>query len=102
MRGEEMFSTRHGEVYHAAHGCQAASLPLTAVRLRGQKKACQVESEKTARVFAAQSADGATSLPGLQLRGTFGMQALSLLKCCRLIRAMVEPHRVDDTYPDIC
>jgi len=38
-----MSSTRHEKVYHAARCCQAASLPLTASRLRGPKWACQVE-----------------------------------------------------------
>src|SRR5258708_30178460 len=46
-------STEHEGVYHAARGCQAASLPLTAPGLRGQKKACPVESDKTTGVFAA-------------------------------------------------
>src|SRR6266566_3106387 len=34
-RGGEMLSTRHEPVYHATHGCQAASLSLTTARLRG-------------------------------------------------------------------
>ena len=51
-RGGEMLSTRHEPVYHAAHGCQAAWLSLTASRLRGLFWACQVESQKTAGFFA--------------------------------------------------
>jgi hypothetical protein len=46
-----MSSTRHEEVYHAAHRCQAASLSLTASRGRGRKWACQVENKKTAGFF---------------------------------------------------
>src|SRR5947209_4283817 len=42
----EMPSTRHEPVYHATHGCQAASLSLTTVSLRGLFWACQVESQK--------------------------------------------------------
>ena len=41
-----MSSTWHEPVYHAAHGCQAAALSLTAIRLRGLFWACQVESQK--------------------------------------------------------
>src|SRR5438132_13709059 len=51
-RGGEMFSTRHEKVYHATHGCQAASLSLTAPRLRGLFWACQVESHKNAGFLA--------------------------------------------------
>jgi hypothetical protein len=36
----------HEQVYHAAMGCQAASLPLTAHRLRGEKKACPGQGKK--------------------------------------------------------
>src|SRR5437762_6755966 len=52
MRGGEMLSTRHEPVYHATHGCQAASLSLTAARLRGLFWACQVESPKNAGFLA--------------------------------------------------
>ncbi len=41
-----MISTWHEGVYHAAQPCQAASLPLTRLSLRGLKKACHVESQK--------------------------------------------------------
>ena len=47
-----MSSTWHEPVYHAAHGCQAAALSLTATRLRGLKWACAVESQKNAGVLA--------------------------------------------------
>lgn len=36
----------HERVYHAANGCQGKQSGLTAVGLRGQKKACQGESKK--------------------------------------------------------
>ncbi len=47
-----MHSTWHEGVYHATQGCQAASLSLTALSLRGLKRACQVESQKNAGFLA--------------------------------------------------
>src|SRR2546429_7999917 len=52
VRERAMPSTRYEGVYHAAYGCQAASLSLTAVRLRGLKGTYRVESKKTAGFFA--------------------------------------------------
>src|SRR5437660_11114249 len=51
-RDGEMTSTRHEPVYHATHGCQAASLTETSARLRGLFWACQGESQKNAGYFA--------------------------------------------------
>src|SRR5947199_6635781 len=100
-RGGEMSQTWHEEVYHAVHSCQAASLSLTAVHLRGPFWACQVESEKTAWFFAAHSPNRARLLPDVELGCTLSMRPLSLLKSGRLVRSPVEPHGEDDTYPDI-
>src|SRR5690349_41067 len=96
-----MSLTWHKEVYHAVSGCQAAALSLTAAHLRGQKKACQVESEKTAWFFAAQSPDRARLLQDGKLGCVRGMHPLSLLKSSRLIERPVHPHGEDDAYPDI-
>ena len=96
-----MSSTRHEPVDHTADGCQAASLSLTAACLRGLKKACPVESEKTAWFFAAHSPNRARLLPDVELGCTLSMRPLSLLKSGRLVRSPVEPHGEDDTYPDI-
>ena len=52
VRERAMPSTRYEGVYHAAYSCQAASLPLTAARLRGLKWVCRIVSKKTARFFA--------------------------------------------------
>ena len=46
VKRKAMPSSWHEEVYHAAHGCQAATLSLTALRLRGLFWARQVESQK--------------------------------------------------------
>ena len=94
-------STEHEGVYHTARSCQAASLPLTASGLRGQKKACSVESEKTKGGFAAhkrllsfQWMSNCSSSPTSVL-------LLCRLKDCRLIRLRLLPHRIDYTDPHI-
>jgi len=93
-----MISTRHEPVYHAAHSCQAASLSLTASRLRGFFWACQVESQKTARFFARFDK---TQRHQKQLSSPTGVQLLGVLKGGRLIAAVMGPHRKDDANPDI-
>src|SRR5215469_11414478 len=95
-RGGEMSPTWHKEVYHAVSGCQAATLPLTATHLRGEKKACQVESEKTAWFFAVQGSDRARLLRDGKLGCVCGMQPLSLLKSSSLVESPVKPHGEDD------
>lgn len=94
-------STEHEEVYHAAHGCQAASLPLTVVRLRGQKQACPVESEKTKGFFAAPK-----MLSFFQWMSSCSSSSTSVLllggfKGRRLIRLRLLPHGMDHTDPHI-
>ncbi len=87
-----MSSTRHEKVYHAARCCQAASLPLTASRLRGLKWTCQVENKKIAGFFVRLE----RKQHGQRLLGnSASMQLLCSLKGGRLIACVLMPHRVD-------
>src|SRR6266700_2667163 len=97
-RGGEMSSTRHEPVYHAAHGCQAAALYLTATRLRGLFWACQVESQKNAGVLALVERDQHELGP---LSRWACMLLLCVLKGGRLIAAVMQPHGKDDPDPHI-
>src|SRR5258708_10730414 len=92
MRGGEMCSTGHAPVCHAAHGCQAASLSLTAARLRGLKWACPVESQKNAGVLALVERDQHELGP---LSHSACMLLLCLLKGGRLIALVMQPHGKD-------
>src|SRR5258708_36210754 len=92
MRGGEMSSTGHAPVYHAAHGCDAASLSLTAARLRGLKWACSVESQKNAGVLALVERDQHELGP---LSHSACMLLLCLLKGGRLIALVMQPHGKD-------
>ncbi len=93
-----MISTWHEGVYHAAKPYQAASLPLTRLRLRGLFWACQVESQKNAGFLA----DGEYDQCELRrLSGSACMLALCLLKGGRLIVLVMLPHGKDDPDPDI-
>ena len=98
---EQTTSIEHERVYHAASRCQAASLSLTATCLRGLKKACPVESEKTAGVFAVQR----TRLAPLKDLGGLGSIPGMLVSCRledgRLVTLALEPHGEDDPQPDI-
>src|SRR5437660_12101039 len=76
-RDGEMTSTRHEPVYHATRGCQAASLSLTAARLRGLLWACPVESQKNAGFLARVGRDQHDLEP---LSGFGCMLLLRLLK----------------------
>src|SRR2546428_10110048 len=93
VRERAMPSTRYEGVYHAAYGCQAASLSLTAARLRGLKWTYRVESKKTAGVFARL----VMKQPDQHLLGRWAcMLLLCSLKGGRLIAAVLQPHRKDD------
>ena len=97
-RERVMPSTRYEGVYHAAYGCQAASLPLTAAHLRGLKWTYRVESKKPCYFFARL----ARKEPGQQLLGRWAcMLLLCDLKGSRLIAAVMEPHGKDDPDPHI-
>src|SRR5579863_5698645 len=93
-----MSSTRHEKVYHATQGCQAATLSLTASRLRGLFWACQVENKKTAGFFVCLKR---LSPDHKCLSGSLSMVVLCRLKGCRLIAFVLKPHSVDDAYPDV-
>jgi hypothetical protein len=98
VRERAMPSTRYEGVYHAASGCQAASLPLTAARLRGLKWTYRVESKKTAGFFARLE----MKKPDQQLLGRWAcMLLLCGLKGDRLIAAVMDPHGKDDPDPHI-
>src|SRR2546430_3520024 len=98
VRERAMPSTRYEGVYHAAYGCQAASLSLTAVRLRGLKGTYRVESKKTAGFFARLE----RKKPDQHLLGCSAcMPLLCGLKGDRLIAAVMEPHGKDDPDPHI-
>jgi hypothetical protein len=93
-----MSSTRHEPVYHATRSCQAASLSLTAARLRGLCWACQVESQKNAGFLARIERDQHEVKP---LSRFACMLPLRLLKDGALIAAMMDPHSKDDPDPHI-
>jgi len=93
-----MSSTRHEPVYHAAHGCQAAALSLTATRLRGLFWACQVESQKNAGVLALVERDQHELGP---LSRSACVLLLCVLKGGRLIAAATGPYGKDDPDPHI-
>src|ERR1700694_1405767 len=97
-RDGEMTSTRHEPVYHATHGCQAASLSLTAARLRGLFWACQVESQKKAGFWANVDRDQHDREP---LSCFACMLPLRLLKGGGLIAAAMGPQGKDDPDPHI-
>src|SRR5437588_8059847 len=98
VRERAMPSTRYEGVYHAASGCQAASLSLTAARLRGLKWPYRVESKKTAGFFARLE----LKQPDQSLLGRSAcMLPLCGLKGDRLITAMMDPHGEDDPDPHI-
>ena len=93
-----MSSTWHEPVYHAAHACQAASLSLTATRLRGLKWACQVESQKNAGVLALVERDQHELWP---LSRSACVLLLCVLKGGRLIAAATGPYGKDDPHPHV-
>src|SRR6266567_131284 len=98
--GRAMISTRHEGVYHVAQPCQAASLPLTQLSLRGQKKACRIERQKTSSCFV--SRNRASAQLYAQCSGsTRSMLSSSLLKNGRLVLLSLEPDRKENSHPDI-
>jgi len=90
--GAQVPFSEHERVYHAASRCQAASLPLTPRRLHDLKKACSLEGKKTGG-FASQAR--------VPLRHTASMEALSRLKCCRVIRLVRVHHGENDARPHV-
>src|SRR5258708_18022342 len=91
----------HGQVYHAAMGCQAASLSLTAHGLRGEKKACPAKGQKKSELSLFCPARW-WSRPGSQTSGSsFGVSQLGSGKGFRVIAGLVDPHTIDNTHPDV-
>src|SRR5712692_2860998 len=85
-------SSEHEKVYHAASGCQAASLSLTPRRLHGQKNACSVEGKKT----------GSFASPRKALLSCFGgMQMSGRLKSRRSVGLMRCEHGENDPHPNV-
>src|SRR5438128_3177614 len=97
-RGRVMHSTRHEQVYHAAQGCQAAALCLTALSLRGLFWVCQVESQNNAGFLARVEYDQRAQR---WLSRSAGVLQLRLCKGRRLITLSMGPHRKDDPDPHI-
>ena len=93
-----MSLTRHEPVYHAAHGCQAKALSLTATRLRGLFWACQVESQKNGGVLALVERDQHELEP---LSCSACMLLLRMLKGGHLVALVMHPHGEDDPDPDV-
>ena len=72
-----------------ASRCQGKRSGLTARRLQGLKKTCQVEGQKTGCCFASLSGSPSMFLPGSLKRGC-------------LVALVLEPHGIHHPYPDIC
>ncbi len=94
-------STWHGEVYHAAPRCQAASLSLTARRLHGLKKTCQVEGQKTGCCFASQGSTRTAWGSGQQLCSMFCVETLCCFKGAGLIGLLLVPDGKNDPDPQV-
>jgi len=93
-----MSSTGHERVYHAAHGCQAASLSETSARLRGLFWACPVESQKNAGILALVERDQCELG---RLSRWACMLLLCVLKGGRLRALVMQPHGKNDPDPHV-
>src|SRR5690349_4118767 len=93
-----MHSIRHEQVYHAAVSCQAASLSLTGLSLRGLKRACQIESQKNGGFLAPVSRD---QYEPEFLGGSTCMKLLGLFKSSCLIALVIGPHGKNDPGPNV-
>src|SRR6266496_189696 len=96
--GRTMISTWHEGVYHATQLCQAASLSLTQLSLRGLLKACQVESQKNGGFLAR---GGHDQYKRGRLSGSACMLVLCLLEDGSLIGLVMLPQSKDNPDPDI-
>jgi hypothetical protein len=90
----------HGQVYHAAMGCQAASLYLTAHGLRGGKKACPAKGKKE-RGLSLFCRAKQSKRAGKVSSSASGVRALSSFKCVGVITGLALPHAIDDSDPDL-
>jgi hypothetical protein len=101
MNQQGMPSIGHEEVSHATRRYQATPLLLIRFRWHGLWKACSVEGEKRAEMFAAQEGTaGASPLP----MESGSMSGMSLL-CCQEgvcpIALLLGPHGEENSHPDI-
>src|SRR6266566_3783782 len=86
-------SNEHAEVYHAASGCQAASLSLTPRRLHDHKMACSLERQKSGD-FASQEQAG-SGCPG-------DVETFCFLEDRSLIGFLLLPHGKNNAHPHVC
>src|SRR6478735_1396848 len=93
-----MSSTRHEEAYHAARRCQATAFSLTPPCLHGLKKACQVEGEKRAGLFAAKVC---SLFANRRLGSARRVKLASLLKGGSLIALSFRPESKENANPHI-
>src|SRR5438105_15207918 len=94
-------STWHEEVYHAALGCQAASLSLTAQRWHGLKKACQVEGQKTGCCFPCEGSTRTAWAQAAELGSVFCVETLCRFKGAGLISLLLVPHGKNNPDPQV-
>ena len=94
-------SIRHEVVYHAAVCCQAASLSLTVDSLRGLKKTCLIERQKIGCGFASHPNAQGVRRSASCLGYSTSMTALSGYKDASIIGFLLDPHREQDSHPDI-
>src|SRR5712692_1761676 len=100
MKRSRAPSIWHEEAYHAASGCQAASLSETSRGSHGEKQACQIERQTTDCGFA--SWQERLVQRNVELSGSMrGMELLRLFKDGRLILLSLEPQREENSHPDI-
>src|SRR5258708_22957611 len=91
----------HGQVYHAAMGCQAASLSLTAHGLRGEKKACPAKGQKKSELSLCCPARW-WSRPGSQTSGSsFGVSHLDSGNGFRVRAALLHRRTIHSTLPAV-
>src|SRR6266581_6993063 len=93
--------TEQKGVYHAARRGLAASLCLTASRLRGQDLVCSVEGQKTGSCCASHSPDAVAHRVAACLRRSPGMQLSCSLKSRCLIPLLIAPQSKDDPDPEV-
>lgn len=100
MQRKGTASIWHEKVYHAASACQAASLSLTARRLHGEKKVCQIERQKTGGCFASWRSRLIQQNPQCS-SSTRRMLTFGALKDDGLILLSLEPQREENAHPYI-
>jgi hypothetical protein len=97
-----ILTSRHKAVYHAALGCQAASLSLTSQCLRGVKEACPIERQKTGCCFASEMEQRLMWRGESWVCRSVRMEALSCFKGGALVGFLLAPHGKEHAHPHIC